>query len=146
MYSPIVDKDGKPFKVVKFATDVTEARLCSADYQGQVAAIGRVQAVIEFGLDGMIVNANDHFLQAMGYRLDEVKGKHHSMFVDPAHAASAEYRQFWLDLAAGREQSGRFRRVAKGARKFGFKARTFRSSTMPAGRSKSSSTLRTSRN
>jgi len=114
VYSPILDKGGKPFKVVKFATDVTEARLRNSDYEGQVAAIRRVQAVIEFGLDGVIVNANDNFLQAMGYRLEEVKGMHHSMFVDPGHSASAEYRQFWLDLAAGRQQSGRFRRVGKG--------------------------------
>lgn len=114
VYSPIVDKQGKPFKVVKYATDVTEAKLRNADFQGQVAAIGRVQAVIEFGLDGVITSANDNFLQAMGYRLDEVKGRHHSLFVDPAHANSIEYRQFWLDLAAGRQQSGRFRRIGKG--------------------------------
>jgi methyl-accepting chemotaxis protein len=114
VYSPIADKNGKPFKVVKYATDVTEAKLRNADYQGQVAAICRVQAVIEFGLDGVIANANDNFLQAMGYRLDEVQGRHHSVFVDPTYAASAEYRQFWLDLAAGRQQSGRFRRIGKG--------------------------------
>jgi methyl-accepting chemotaxis protein len=114
VYSPIVDKHGKPFKVVKYATDVTEAKLCHADYQGQVAAFGRVQAVIEFGLDGVIVSANDNFLQATGYGLDEVQGRHHSMFVDPAYAASAKYRQFWIDLAAGRQQSGRFRRLGKG--------------------------------
>ena len=113
IYSPIADKQGKPFKVVKYATDITEAKLRNSDYQGQVAAIGRVQAVIEFGLDGVITSANDNFLQAMGYRLDEVKGRHHSMFVDSAHANSAEYRQFWLDLAAGRQQSGRFRRRGK---------------------------------
>jgi methyl-accepting chemotaxis protein len=114
VYSPIIDKQGKPFKVVKYATDVTEAKLRNADYQGQVAAIGRVQAVIEFGLDGVIASANDNFLQAMGYRLDEVVGRHHNMFVDPAYAASAEYRQFWLDLAAGRQRSGRFHRRGKG--------------------------------
>lgn len=114
VYSPILDKVGKPFKVVKFANDVTEARRRNSDYQGQVAAISRVQAVIEFGLDGVITNANDNFLQALGYRLDEVQGKHHSLFVDPSDAASAEYRQFWLDLSAGREQTGRFRRVGKG--------------------------------
>ena len=114
VYSPIVDKSGKPFKVVKYATDVTEAKVRNADYQGQVAAIGRVQAVIEFGLDGVIASANENFLKAMGYRLDEIKGRHHSLFVDPGHAASAEYRQFWLDLASGRQQSGRFRRVGKG--------------------------------
>ncbi|QDT73131.1 Biofilm dispersion protein BdlA [Lacipirellula limnantheis] len=114
VYNPISDKHGKPFKVVEYATDVTEAKLRNSDYQGQVAAIGRVQAVIEFGLDGVITSANDNFLQAMGYRLDEVQGRHHSMFVDPAYASGAEYRQFWLDLAAGRQQSGRFRRLGKG--------------------------------
>lgn len=114
VYSPIVDKQGKPFKVVKYATDVTQAKLRNADYQGQVAAIGRVQAVIEFGLDGVIMNANDNFLQAMGYRIEEVRGRHHSMFVDPALAASVSYRQFWADLAAGHQQSGRFRRLGKG--------------------------------
>lgn len=115
-YNPILDDSGKPVKVIKFASDVTEARLRSADYQGQVAAIGRVQAVVEFGLDGKMITANEIFLEAMGYRLDEVRGKHHSIFVDPAHAASPEYRQFWLDLAAGREQTGRFRRTGKGGR------------------------------
>ncbi|MFN0017952.1 MAG: methyl-accepting chemotaxis protein, partial [Pirellulaceae bacterium] len=114
IYSPILDKNGKPFKFVKFATDVTEANRRNADYQGQVAAIGRVQAVVEFGLDGVIANANENFLKAMGYRLEEIQGKHHSLFVDPNHAASAEYKQFWLDLAAGKEQTGRFRRVGKG--------------------------------
>jgi methyl-accepting chemotaxis protein len=114
VYNPIVDKQGKPFKVVKYSTDVTEARLRNADYEGQVAAIGRVQAVIEFGLDGVIAKANDQFLQAMGYRQEEILGKHHSLFVDPAHAASAEYRQFWADLAAGRQKTGRFRRLGKG--------------------------------
>jgi methyl-accepting chemotaxis protein len=114
VYSPILDAAGKPFKIVKFATDVTEARLKNADFEGQVEAIGRVQAVVEFGLDGVIVNANQNFLQAMGYRLDEIKGQHHSLFVDPAQATSAAYRQFWLDLAAGRQQTGRFRRIGKG--------------------------------
>ena len=114
VYSPVADKTGKPFKVVKYAADVTDARLRNADYEGQVAAISRVQAVIEFGLDGVIAAANDNFLQAMGYRLDEIQGRHHSMFVEPGHATSTEYRQFWLDLAAGRQQTGRFRRLGKG--------------------------------
>jgi methyl-accepting chemotaxis protein len=114
VYSPILDKQGKPFKVVKFSTDITEARLRSADFEGQVAAIGRVQAVVEFDIDGTVTNANDNFLQPMGYRLDEIRGKHHSLFVEPGEAASAEYRKFWADLAAGRRKSGRFRRLGKG--------------------------------
>jgi methyl-accepting chemotaxis protein len=114
VYNPIVDKHGRPFKVVAYLTDVTEARLRNAEYEGQVDAIGRVQAVIEFDLNGAITKANDHFLQAMGYRLDEIQGKHHRIFVDPAEAAGADYRQFWADLAAGREKTGRFRRIGKG--------------------------------
>jgi methyl-accepting chemotaxis protein len=77
VYSPILDGNGKPFKIVKFATDVTQDRLRNADYEGQVAAIRRVQAVVEFDLDGVIINANDSFLQAMGYRHDEIQGRHH---------------------------------------------------------------------
>ncbi|MBL8814472.1 MAG: PAS domain-containing methyl-accepting chemotaxis protein [Planctomyces sp.] len=114
VYTPILNTDGKPFKVVKFATDVTEARFRNADYQGQVDAIGRVQAVIEFGLNGVITHANENFLQAMGYRLEEIKGKHHSMFVESGDVARPEYKQFWLDLASGQQQSGRFRRIGKG--------------------------------
>ena len=71
--------------MVKFATDVTQQKLMSADYSGQIAAIGKSQAVIEFKLDGTIVAANDNFLQAVGYTLDEIRGKHHSMFVDEAN-------------------------------------------------------------
>jgi methyl-accepting chemotaxis protein len=115
-YNPILDRAGKPFKVVKYATDVTVAKLRNADYASQVAAIGKVQAVIEFQLDGTVVTANDKFLELMGYRLDEVAGRHHSLFVDPATAAGADYRKFWTELAAGRPQTGRFRRFAKGGR------------------------------
>jgi len=96
--------------------DVTERKRMELDYAGQIEAMRRVQAVIEFGLDGTIISANEIFLEAMGYRLDEVRGKHHSMFVDAAHAASPEYGQFWRDLADGREQTGRFRRAGKGGR------------------------------
>lgn len=114
VYNPILNRQGKPFKVVKFATDITASRLRSADFEGQIAAIGRVQAVAEFGLDGTISNANDNFLKTMGYQLDDIRGKHHSLFVDPHEARGAEYREFWADLAAGRPKSGRFRRVGKG--------------------------------
>jgi methyl-accepting chemotaxis protein len=115
-YNPILDKHGKPFKVVKYATDVTTAKLKNADYLGQIAAISKAQAVIEFTLDGMIQTANENFLNLMGYRLDEVQNRHHRMFVEPAHAVSHEYQQIWSDLAAGRIHSGRFRRLAKGGK------------------------------
>jgi methyl-accepting chemotaxis protein len=79
-YNPIVDARGKPFKVVKYATDVTQQKLQNANYSGQVASIGKSQAVIEFAMDGTILAANENFLHAMGYRLDEIKDQHHRMF------------------------------------------------------------------
>ncbi len=93
--------------------DISYRLKLELDYAGQIAAISKVQTVIEFELDGSIVSANDNFLQLMGYTLGEVKGRHHEMFVDRAYAGSAEYRQFWADLAAGRPQTGSFRRIDK---------------------------------
>jgi methyl-accepting chemotaxis protein len=115
-YSPILDKSGKPFKVVKYASDVTEAKLKAADASGQIAAISRSQAVIEFTTEGMILNANENFLKTVGYRLDEIRGRHHSMFVEPSQASGAEYRQFWGDLAAGLQKKGRVKRFGNGNR------------------------------
>lgn len=124
-YNPILDKNGKPFKVVKYATDVTATKLRNADYVGQIAAISKAQAVIEFSLDGTIRTANDNFLTVLGYRLDEIQGRHHSMFVEPALAASSEYRQMWAELAAGRGQTGRFRRIGKGGKEVWIQASYF---------------------
>jgi methyl-accepting chemotaxis protein len=115
-YNPLIDEMGKPFAVVKFATDVTDQKLRSADLSGQIAAIGESQAVIEFNLDGTIINANDNFLRALGYSLGEIKGKHHSLFVDPAERDGAAYREFWVALNRGEYQSGEFKRIGKGGR------------------------------
>jgi methyl-accepting chemotaxis protein len=76
-----------------------------ADLEGQVTAIGKAQAVIEFDLDGTIRTANENFLKAVGYSLAEIRGKHHSMFVDPASRDSAEYREFWAKLGRGHGSS-----------------------------------------
>lgn len=84
------------------------------DLRGQVAAIHKAQAVIEFELDGTIITANDNFCDVMGYRLDEIKGGHHRMFVESREATGDEYRQLWIDLAAGRCYTGQFKRVGKG--------------------------------
>ena len=121
-YNPILDETGKSFKVVKYATDITASKLQNADYEGQLAAIGKSQAVIEFNLDGTILKANDNFLGALGYRLDEIQGKHHGIFVEPSYRASGEYRQFWTDLAAGKYQSGEFKRFAKGGKEIWIQA------------------------
>ncbi len=115
-YNPILDRSGKPVKVVKFATDITAVKLKNADYEGQLAAISKAQAVIEFNLDGTIITANDNFLNTLGYSLDEVKGKHHSLFVDSAYRVSAEYRQFWADLSAGKFQAAEYKRFGKGGK------------------------------
>lgn len=81
--------------------------------RGTVDAILRSQAVIEFNLDGTIITANDNFLSTVGYALHEVQGKHHSMFVEPAYAGSAEYRQFWASLNAGVFQAAEYKRFGK---------------------------------
>ncbi len=115
-YNPIKDLDGKPIKVVKYATDITEQKLRNADFEGQLAAISKAQAVIEFELDGTVRTANDNFLQTLGYSLAEIQGKHHSMFVDPADVASAEYRAFWAKLGRGEYEAAQYKRIGKGGR------------------------------
>lgn len=113
-YNPILDKNGKAYKVVKFATDITDKKLEYAGLLGRVNAISRSQAVIEFDLAGNIQNANENFLGAVGYSLDEIKGKHHRMFMDPEEANSAAYQQFWDALALGEFQAGEYKRLGKG--------------------------------
>ena len=115
-YNPILDAAGKPYKVVKFATDITSEKLRNADFAGQLSAIGKSQAVIEFTLDGTILSANANFLAAMGYALEEIRGKHHSLFVEPATRDSAAYREFWAALNRGEYQAGEFKRIGKGAK------------------------------
>ena len=115
-YNPIFDKDNRPFKVVKYASDITQRKQQAADFQGQLDAISKSQAVIEFNMDGIILTANDNFLAAMGYALNEIQGKHHSIFAEPQHAKSEEYRSFWANLNAGKFSSGEFKRLAKGGR------------------------------
>ncbi len=115
-YNPIFDKRGRPYKVVKFATDITEQKMLMANYEGQLAAIAKSQAVIEFGLDGTILTANPNFLRTMGYSLDEVKGRHHSMFAPAGVSESGEYKAFWAKLGRGEYDSGQYRRLGKGGR------------------------------
>ncbi|TYP88955.1 methyl-accepting chemotaxis protein [Blastococcus xanthinilyticus] len=121
-YNPILDDSGRVVKIVKFATDITEAKRQYSEFTGKVAAMERAQAVVEFQLDGTVLTANPNFLDVMGYSLAEVKGKHHRIFCDPAHADSVEYRQFWEKLAAGEFSSGEYRRVGKGGREIWIQA------------------------
>jgi methyl-accepting chemotaxis protein len=115
-YNPLLDEKGKPFGVVKFATDITAQKLRNADLSGQIDAIGKSQAVIEFKLDGTIIHANENFLRALGYTLAEITGKHHGMFVDRSERESATYRDFWAALNRGEFQAGEFKRVGKGGK------------------------------
>lgn len=112
-YNPIIDALGRPFKIVKYARDVTQQQLQAADFSGQITAINKVRAVIEFDVDGNILHANNNFLRAVGYSLSEIVGKHHAIFVEPAERASAQYQEFWKRLAAGQYDAGLYRRVKK---------------------------------
>ena len=115
-YNPIMDNSGKPVKVIKFATDITAKKIRNMEDAGKISAIGRAQAVIEFNLDGTIITANENFLATVGYRLEEIQGKHHQMFVAPAERDSAAYREFWAKLARGELQSGEYKRFGKGGK------------------------------
>ncbi len=112
-YTPILDADGKPVRVVKFATDMTASKLRGADFEGRTQAINRVQAVIEFDLTGRVLTANENFLASFGYSLEEVVGQHHRMFCDQAYTRSPDYVAFWDRLGRGEFDAGEYRRIAK---------------------------------
>jgi PAS domain S-box-containing protein len=90
--------------------------LFRGDGAAKLAALDKSQATIEFKLDGTIITANANFLNAMGYTLAEVQGKHHSMFVEPAYKESAEYREFWAKLGRGEYQAAQYKRIGKGGK------------------------------
>jgi methyl-accepting chemotaxis protein len=113
-YNPILDPRGRPMKVVKFATDITAQKNLMADLTGQIAAINKSQAVISVSLDGTILDANPNFLKTLGYSLDEVKGRHHSMFVDAADRESPDYKLFWEKLRRGEYDARQYKRIGKG--------------------------------
>jgi methyl-accepting chemotaxis protein len=112
-YNPVLDKDGNPVRVVKFATDVTVSKLQLAEYDGKMCAINGAQAVIEFELDGTIITANENFLDIFGYTLDEIVGKHHRMLCDQGYAESLEYTDFWRRLGRGEYEADEFKRISK---------------------------------
>jgi methyl-accepting chemotaxis protein len=112
-YNPVCDGDGKPVRVVKFASDVTAAKLQQAEYEGKIQAIDRAQAVIEFELDGTVITANENFLNIFGYTLEEVVGQHHRMFCDLGYSESPEYVQFWQRLGRGEYDADEFKRICK---------------------------------
>ncbi len=115
-YNPILDLNGKPFKVVKFATDITATENEINEIKAKIEAIGRSQAVIEFKLDGTVISANENFLATLGYSATEIVGHHHSMFVDPDYAKSPDYRLFWDRLNRGEFVAEKFRRIGRGGK------------------------------
>lgn len=108
-YNPILDSNGRPYKVIKFASDISAQKLKDAELD----ALSKTQAVIDFHLDGTIIDANSNFLSRMGYNLNEITGKHHRMFCDPQYVKSPEYQNFWKNLASGEFLTGEFKRIDK---------------------------------
>jgi methyl-accepting chemotaxis protein len=112
-YNPVLNEDGKPVRIIKFATDVTAAKLEKAEFEGKIRAIDRAQAVIEFELDGTVITANENFLSIFGYSLDEVQGQHHRIFCDPGYAESPDYARFWQKLSRGEYAADEYKRISK---------------------------------
>ena len=112
-----------PMVTWEIVTEKLKLEERNADYTNQIEVISAAQAVIEFEVDGTIVTANENFLNAMGYTLGEIQGKHHRIFVDPAYANSSEYAAFWEKLGNGVSQSGEYRRFAKDGSEIWIRAR-----------------------
>jgi len=112
-YNPILDADGKPYKVVKYAADITAQKLRNADFESQITAIGKSQGVIELGLDGTVLKVNQTYLQMLGYAEHELVGQHVSKVLEPAFARSEAYTTLWNKLANGGSDMGQYKRIAK---------------------------------
>ena len=115
-YNPVKNAAGKVIKILKVATDITAQKEAEAERSAKLDAVERVQATIEFTPDGVIQNANANFLATVGYSLAEIKGKHHSIFVEPAYAQSEAYKAFWRTLNAGEFVAEEFKRIGKGGK------------------------------
>ena len=114
-YNPVF-RGKKPYKVVKFATDITQLKMKAAEDAGKLSAISRSQAVIEFTPTGEILTANENFCGALGYQLSEIQGKHHRMFCVPSYVETDEYRRFWEDLGRGEFTANEYLRIGKGGK------------------------------
>ncbi|MGE8131445.1 methyl-accepting chemotaxis protein [Methylobacterium sp. NPDC080182] len=112
-YNPVVNRTGQVVRVITFATDITASKLRSLEADARLSALDRSQAVIAFTPEGFILEANRNFLSVMGYSLDEILGKHHSIFMPPAERSESGYHLFWASLARGQFQTAEYRRIAK---------------------------------
>ncbi|PRM96289.1 methyl-accepting chemotaxis protein [Aliarcobacter cryaerophilus] len=111
-YMPVIE-NGKVLEVIKLAQDITKNRLKNLFFIGQVKAINKSNAVIEFDMNGNILNANDNFLNTLGYKKEDIIGKHHSIFCEENYKNSNEYKEFWKKLNSGEFDSGEYLRIAK---------------------------------
>lgn len=112
-YHPIKSILGKITKIIKIATDITQKKIQNIDNEGQIMAIYRSQAIITFNVIGIILDANDKFLEATGYSYEELIGQHHSILMPEAERNSLGYKQFWANLTRGQYQANHFKRMAK---------------------------------
>ena len=120
-YNPVF-RSGKPYKVIKIATDITAKKIKAVDDAGKLEALSRSQATIEFLPDGTIITANPNFCATVNYDLKEIEGRHHRMFCDPAYAASTDYANFWPRLASGEFISDEFVRYGKNGKEIWIQA------------------------
>ncbi len=121
-YNPIPDLNGKLHKVVAYVDDITEEKLKNADFEGQMAAISKIEGIIEFSLDGKVTKVNENFARVTGYTQEEIVGKNHSMFIDAAYKGSQEYKDFWSKLGRGEADAGQYKRIGKGGKEIWLQA------------------------
>lgn len=115
-YNPVVDAQGNVVKVVKYALDVTARVMLENETNSKLAAVDRAMAICEFEPNGNVITANNNFLNVMGYALNEIKGKHHRTFCEPALVNSPEYAEFWRKLNHGEFIGDQFKRIGKQGR------------------------------
>ena len=108
---PVDDAYGNVKYIAFYMAEQTRNITQSNELRDMIAALHRSSAVIEFNLDGTIITANENFLKGMGYTIEQIEGKHHRVFCTEEEANSEEYKHFWRDLAAGKLESGRFKRI-----------------------------------
>ena len=112
-YSPVLDRQNRPCKVVKYASDITQQKWDASEARARIEAIASTLAVIDFHPDGTIIDANSGFCRTMDYPVEDVRGRHHRMFVTAEEAGSAAYRGFWEALRRGESSAGTFVRIAR---------------------------------
>ncbi len=115
-YNPVLNGSGKVLKVVEVAMDVTASKMQALVDKGKMDAISRAQSIIEFSPDGTILTANENLLKTAGYRLEEIQGRHRSIFVDPTTAQSEAYREFWSRVNRGEYIDQELKRIGKGGK------------------------------